>query len=105
MDYNEEKAHEIIEDVMGEGASNCCGARVYSPSGDWAICMDCKEYCSVVTTCTQPGCDGSVEEGKCELKTCPSNRSFNADQQAIINKNEAACAAAGCDDNGHKCNK
>lgn len=48
MEHDNEKSHEHIEDGMGSGASNCCGAKVYSPSGDWAICTDCKEYCEVV---------------------------------------------------------
>lgn len=28
--------------------SSCCSARVFSPDGDWAICLDCKEYCDAV---------------------------------------------------------
>lgn len=28
---------------------------------------------------------------------------FSNDQQRIINQHEEACAAAGCDDDGHKC--
>lgn len=43
-----DKAQEHISDVTGEGVSNCCGAKVYSPSGDWAICFDCKEHCDIV---------------------------------------------------------
>ena len=38
------KAFEQKEQPM----SNCCSARVYSPTGDWAICMDCKEHCEAV---------------------------------------------------------
>lgn len=28
--------------------SNCCSSLVYSPSNDWAICLDCKEQCDTI---------------------------------------------------------
>ena len=45
---DEDKIREFINDAVGEGMSSCCGANVWSPSGEWAICTDCKEYCDVI---------------------------------------------------------
>lgn len=76
MDINDDKAHEHLMDGMsGEGMSNCCSAAVWAPGGDdgTGICMDCKEHCGIVFPCTQKDCEGTVEEGKCDIKSCPSN--------------------------------
>lgn len=45
-----DKGHEHILDVTASGASSCCGAKCYNPSGDPddAICAECKEHCSVI---------------------------------------------------------
>jgi hypothetical protein len=66
-----DKNQEHLSDAMGEGVSNCCGARCYNPSGDpdSAICMDCKEHCS--------------EEQEEEVP-----REFSKEQQKIISKLE-----------------
>ena len=45
---NDDKAHELIDDVTGSGMSNCCGAKVYAPTDEWGICMECKEHCEMV---------------------------------------------------------
>lgn len=82
---DEDKQREFIEDAIGEGMSNCCSARVWSPSGDWAICTDCKEHCDVVK-------EKDIEKD-----------GFSFAELAQIDANEKACALAGCDDNGHKC--
>lgn len=33
--------------------SDCCSAKVYAPTNDWAICLDCKEHCDVVENSPQ----------------------------------------------------
>jgi hypothetical protein len=73
-----------IHDIKG-GMSNCCGALMYE---DWGICIDCKEHCENVAD---------------EPEDTTDDRVFTSKQQDIISRNEAACAKAGCDDNGHKC--
>lgn len=78
-----EKMHELLDDVTGEGASNCCGAAVYE-LGDNFICQDCKEWC-----------DLDKEE---EVP----DRVFSNVQLTEIAALEKQCAEAGCDDNGHK---
>lgn len=47
---DEDKKHELIEDVLAprDFVSNCCSGRVYSPSGEWAQCLTCFEYCEAV---------------------------------------------------------
>lgn len=37
-----DKQTELLNDLLEDGGSNCCGAKVY---GD--ICADCKEYCEI----------------------------------------------------------
>ena len=45
----QEKEQEYISDVVVTTlSSNCCSAAVYSPSGDWAVCMGCHEPCEAV---------------------------------------------------------
>lgn len=41
-----DKMRELLDDVSGEGSSNCCGAAVYE-LGESYICKDCKEHCDV----------------------------------------------------------
>jgi hypothetical protein len=38
-----------LSDCIADGASNCCGAAVYDPSGEGieGVCMDCKEHCDI----------------------------------------------------------
>lgn len=47
-----EKLHELVNDVVGVSKyiSNCCSEKVYSPTGEWGICMMCKEHCDVIDT-------------------------------------------------------
>lgn len=42
----DDKSRELLDDVTGEGSSDCCGAGVYE-LGDSYICMDCQEYCDM----------------------------------------------------------
>jgi hypothetical protein len=37
-----EKELEFLQDVKGEGESECCGAGTY---GDFMICEECGEHC------------------------------------------------------------
>jgi hypothetical protein len=37
---------EKLIDVEGVGVSNCCGAKVYAPTSEWAICKECNDYCT-----------------------------------------------------------
>lgn len=38
--------YEHIQDVIpNDRFSNCCGAKVYQPTPEWAMCLSCKEYC------------------------------------------------------------
>jgi hypothetical protein len=45
-----DKESKLLSDVISDDkVSNCCGAKVYAPTDDWAICMDCKEHCDAVS--------------------------------------------------------
>ena len=44
---------EYINDVMGTGGSNCCGAPCYAPTDQWAICTQCNEPCDEIIECTK----------------------------------------------------
>ena len=39
-----DKQIELLNDVLEDGGSSCCGAKVY-----FDICADCKEHCDLVT--------------------------------------------------------
>ncbi len=43
-----DKQQELLNDITTSGESNCCGAKVYSPSDEWAWCTGCNEYCDIV---------------------------------------------------------
>jgi hypothetical protein len=43
----EDHDQEMLDDITGEGVSNCCGAKVYK-QGDAVLCTDCKEFCEEV---------------------------------------------------------
>lgn len=46
---SQDKSVELLSDVMSDGISNCCGARVYDPSGEGeGICKACGESCEVI---------------------------------------------------------
>jgi len=51
MDKNDE-IWEKVNDVLGDGTSSCCDAKVYNPSGRLgtgeAICMRCYEHCDEI---------------------------------------------------------
>lgn len=49
--YEEEKAHELVEDVTAADniISSCCAGKVYAPSDEWAKCLTCFEYCDIIT--------------------------------------------------------
>lgn len=37
-----------MDNILDDLVSDCCGAKVYAPANDWAICMDCKEACDAI---------------------------------------------------------
>lgn len=78
-----DKARELLNDITGEGGSNCCGRAVYE-LGDAYICSDCKEWCDI------------------EKDEEPKDRAFSYEQLAFIAAREKECKDAGCDDDGHK---
>lgn len=48
-DIINDKSRELLSDVIpSDYESDCCGALVYAPTDDWAICMDCKEHCDAI---------------------------------------------------------
>ena len=40
---DEDKQQELLNDMVEDGFSNCCGAKVILD-----FCMDCKEHCEIV---------------------------------------------------------
>lgn len=53
--------------------SSCCGARVYAPTDDYALCMDCHEPCDAIEVEQDPcwGCGREMctcDKGVQELK-------------------------------------
>jgi len=42
--YDYDEAMDKVNDVVSSDLmSSCCSAKVYNPTDEWAICMDCKE--------------------------------------------------------------
>ncbi len=66
MSWTDEQSEHLNDGLRSDLASNCCGASVWSPSGDWAICLDCKEHCEAVNDEPEDGTDDRVYKNEPE---------------------------------------